>query len=82
MRLSQMQCGQQTSQSDVSYVQNEISALAAVLEKDHDELVKCQDNNCERMFIEVVKILSRQVMQVKELMYEETKQTVRVYKNG
>lgn len=49
-------------QPPVSCVRTDVSALAAVLEKYSSYLTKSEDNNSERMFIDLGKVRSVQLM--------------------
>lgn len=69
-------------QSAVSRVQNKISALADGLAEDCYYLLKCQNGISECVFVALGKVLSGHVMQFKNTMYIETKQTVDDYANG
>lgn len=76
-----MQNGQQNLQLASPRAQTEISALAARLGKEFDYPVKRQDRNCDRIFVALRKILRRQMMNGKTIVYEETKQYVEFYTN-
>lgn len=80
--LQRMQIRQLKLQSAVFCVENQTSALTAALKQDRDYLLKRQDKNFQRMFVELEKVLSGQVMQSKNMTHGETKQTVDVYTAG
>lgn len=60
--MQRLHCEPSELQSATSCIRNHISALTGGLGNDCDHSVKHQDKYCERMFIELQKLLSGQVM--------------------
>lgn len=60
-------------------MQNEMSALFVGIDEDRFYVLKHRNTYCLRMFVETGKALSRMVMESKNRMYVEWKQTVDVH---
>lgn len=56
--------------------------LFAGFKKNREYWMRCQDNVCDLVFIRVEKVPRGQVMWSKNVLCEETKQTVKVYTDG
>lgn len=66
----------------LNHGQSEVSALASGPERDQDCLTKREDSKCKWMFVKLQKGLRGQVMRSKNMLHEETKQTVQDYNCG